>query len=162
MHGSAGGIFAGLFLFLTGYVSKAVYLGIFAALAALCFTGAFLGRRLEKVYLENLQAMISIDDILKEEGIEADFYPEQRLETDILAHQGLFGYARADGNNLISGSYNGSPFRSSFLSFSKWLMRQESRAFNVSIRLILMPWITIRNWCGSAAGQMMTLRKIRS
>ena len=112
------GLFAGLFLFLTGYVSKAVYLGIFAALAALCFTGVFLGRRLEKVYLENLQAMISIDDILKEEGIEADFYPEQRLETDILAHQGLFGYARADGNNLISGSYNGSPFRSSFLSFS--------------------------------------------
>ena len=112
------GVAVGLYLHLNGHISGTMYFGIYVALLALFFIGVCSGNRLRDEYEENIQVMIPVNDILKEEGLNAGFYPKQRLGRDEFAYLGLFNHTVTKGKDLVSGFYNDTPFSSSFLSIS--------------------------------------------
>ena len=118
------GVVVGLYLHLNGHISGTMYLGISVALLALFLIGACSGNRLLDDYAENIRGVIPVDDILKEEGLNAGFYPKQKLRREEFAYLGLFKYSvTKGGKDLVSGFYNDTPFMSSFLSISTMGMR---------------------------------------
>lgn len=118
------GVVVGLYLHLNGHISGTMYMGISVALLALFLIGVCSGNRLRDDYAENIRGVIPVDDILKEEGLNAGFYPKQKLRREEFAYLGLFKYSvTKGGKDLVSGFYNDTPFMSSFLSISTMGMR---------------------------------------
>jgi hypothetical protein len=118
------GVAVGLYLHLNGHISGTMYMGISVALLALFLIGVCSGDRLRHDYEENIRGVIPVEDILKEEGLNAGFYPKQKLGRDEFAYLGLFKYSvTKGGKDLVSGFYNDTPFMSSFLSISTTGMR---------------------------------------
>ena len=118
------GVVVGLYLHLSGHISGTMYMGISVALLALFLIGVCSGDRLADDYAENIWGLIPVDDILKEEGLNAGFYPKQKLGREEFAYLGLLKLSVIkEGKDLVSGFYNDTPFMSSFLSISTTGMR---------------------------------------
>ena len=118
------GVVVGLYLHLNGHISGTMYMGISVALLALFLIGVCSGDRLRDDYAETIRGVIPVDDILKEEGLNAGFYPKQKLGSEEFAYLGLLKLSVIkEGKDLVSGFYNDTPFMSSFLSISTMGMR---------------------------------------
>ena len=135
------GVVVGLYLHLNGHISGTMYMGISVALLALFLIGACSGNRLLDDYAENIRGVIPVDDILKEEGLNAGFYPKQKLRREEFAYLGLFKYSvTKGGKDLVSGFYNDTPFMSSFLSISTMGMRYSTgvRLYRGRVSLLML------------------------
>lgn len=135
------GVVVGLYLHLNGHISGTMYMGISVALLALFLIGVCSGDRLRHDYAENIRGVIPVEDILKEEGLNAGFYPKQKLGREEFAYLGLLKLSVIkDGKDLVSGFYNDTPFMSSFLSISTMGMRYSTgvRLYRGRVSLLML------------------------
>lgn len=135
------GVVVGLYLHLNGHISGTMYLGISVALLALFLIGVCSGDRLRHDYAENIRGVIPVEDILKEEGLNAGFYPKQKLGREEFAYLGLLKLSVIkEGKDLVSGFYNDTPFMSSFLSISTMGMRYSTgvRLYRGRVSLLML------------------------
>lgn len=135
------GVVVGLYLHLNGHISGTMYMGISVALLALFLIGVCSGDRLRHDYAENIRGVIPVEDILKEEGLNAGFYPKQKLGREEFAYLGLLKLSVIkEGKDLVSGFYNDTPFMSSFLSISTMGMRYSTgvRLYRGRVSLLML------------------------
>ena len=135
------GVVVGLYLHLNGHISGTMYMGISVALLALFLIGVCSGDRLRHDYAENIRGVIPVEDILKEEGLNAGFYPKQTLGREEFAYLGLLKLSVIkEGKDLVSGFYNDTPFMSSFLSISTMGMRYSTgvRLYRGRVSLLML------------------------
>lgn len=135
------GLVVGLYLHLNGHISGTMYMGISVALLALFLIGVCSGDRLRHDYAENIRGVIPVEDILKEEGLNAGFYPKQKLGREEFAYLGLLKLSVIkEGKDLVSGFYNDTPFMSSFLSISTMGMRYSTgvRLYRGRVSLLML------------------------